>query len=95
MSTLSGMVKAQERLRAWLAREGLTQREAGKLLGIHWTFLNQLLSTNYRKRCPSMRTASRIERVTGIPIVAWMPTDVDRKKRQPRKRTETAHVGGA
>lgn len=87
-------MKAQDRLRAWLDKTGLTQREAAKQLGIHFTFLNQLLSTNYRKRCPSMLTATRIERVTGIPIVAWMPTNVARKKRAPRKPVESAVVGG-
>ena len=78
------------RLQAWMDREGLNQRQAAKVLGMHFTFLNKLLSENAYRRCPSMRTASRIERITGIPMVAWLPTSVAAKKRTSRKPVQSA-----
>lgn len=68
-----------------MEREGLNQREAAKLLNLHFTFINKLLNS---RRSPSMRTASRIERVTGIPMVAWLPTTVASQKRSSRKHAE-------
>lgn len=88
MSTMWSMTNGKTRLKAWMDREGLNQRQAAKILGVHYTFLNKLLSLTAYQRCPSMRTASRIERVTGIPMVAWLPTSVAAKKRQPRKPAE-------
>lgn len=87
------MNAGQERLRAWIERSQLTQRAAAKLLGIHFTFLNQLLSTNARRRSPALGTALRIERLTGIPVEAWMPTDVgdEHAEKSPRRRNQ--HVG--
>lgn len=73
MPTLRGMPDGRERLRDWIARSRLTQRAAAKLLGMHYTFLSQILSGD---RSPALKTAVRIERVTGIPVEAWMPSDV-------------------
>lgn len=70
------MLEGRQRLRDWMERARLTQREAAKLLGIHYTFLSQILSET-RDRTPALATALRIERVTGIPVEAWVPTDVD------------------
>ena len=45
---------------------------------MHYTFLSQLLTEDPdRQRTPALATAVRIERVTGVPVEAWMPTDVD------------------
>lgn len=71
---LSIMSQGQERLRDWIGRSKLSQRAAADLLDMHWTFLNQILND---KRSPALATAVRIERMTGIPVEAWMPTDVD------------------
>ena len=68
------MIDARQRLREWMKRSQLTQRAAAKLLGMHYTFLSQILN---EERSPALRTAVRIERATGIPVEAWMPTDVD------------------
>lgn len=89
MSTLRGMVNGRTRLKAWMEREGLNQRAAAKILKIHYTFLNKLLNHDrYEQRSPSMLTACRIERVTGIPMVAWLPQSVASKKRADRKHAE-------
>lgn len=68
------MPHGRERLRDWIDRSRLTQRAAAELLGIHYTFLSQLLNND---RTPALATAVRIERVTGIPVESWMPTDGD------------------
>jgi plasmid maintenance system antidote protein VapI len=74
MPTLTAMQHGRVQLRAWIDRMGLTDRAAAKLLGIHWTFLSQILNRPLN-RAPGLRTAIKIERTTGIPVEAWMPTD--------------------
>lgn len=68
------MIEGRERLRDWIKRSNLTQRAAAQLLGMHYTFLSQILG---RDRSPSLATAVKIGRITGIPVEAWMPTTVD------------------
>ena len=70
------MQSGRERLREWIERSKLTQRTAAELLGMHYTFINQILGGS---RSPALGTAVRIERVTGIPVEAWMPTEVDKE----------------
>lgn len=78
--TIPDMDAGREQLRAWMLRAKLTQREAAKLLGIHYTFLSQILSTSNKRRSPALATAVTIERVTGVPVEAWMPTPVDAQR---------------
>lgn len=61
----------RERLAAWIERSKLTQRAAAKLLGFHYTALNQILSGRH---VPALANAMKIERVTGIAAEAWLPT---------------------
>lgn len=68
------MNEGRTRLRAWMERSRLTQRKAAEMLGMHYTFLSQILND---LRTPALATAIRIERITGIPVEAWMPTEVD------------------
>jgi transcriptional regulator with XRE-family HTH domain len=75
-----------------MARAKLTQRAAAKLLGMHYTFLSQILS---RDRSPALGTAVRIERVTGVPVEAWMPTDVDDDSNAAPARTGKPRVDRA
>lgn len=78
----------RDRLKAWIERSGITQRMAAQVLGLDHTFLNQILSG---RRTPSLASAVKIERQTGIMAGAWVPTDegkpetpvpVDRRKRK-------------
>lgn len=84
------MSRGQVLLRAWMERQRLSYREAAPLLGVHWTFLHQLLSRNYRHRSPGLGTALKIQGATKIPVEAWMPTRVD-AQRKP-KRLRRTHV---
>lgn len=60
----------RERLRDWIVRSKVTQREAAKILGLDHTLLNQILSG---RRKPGLANAFKIERVTGIAAGAWVP----------------------
>lgn len=64
-------MEARERLKAWIERSAITQRMAAQILGVHYTFLNQMLMG---RRTPSLATAVLIERHTGISPGAWVPT---------------------
>jgi transcriptional regulator with XRE-family HTH domain len=61
----------RDRLKAWIERAHLSQRQAAHLFGMHYTFLNQILSG---KKAPGLANAVAIERETGIAAKAWMPT---------------------
>lgn len=78
------MTQGCERLREWLTRTKLNQRQAADLLKVHWTILNKIyLGT----RAPGLVLALRIEDLTGIPVRAWAPTRVGKSK---PKRARTA-----
>lgn len=68
------MKPAREQLREWLTRAKLTQRAAARAFGMHYTFLSQILNSD---RSPALATAVRLERITGIPVEAWLTTDDD------------------
>lgn len=70
------MHSGRERLAAWLKRSNLNQREGAKLLRLHWTFLNQIL---LGRRSPGLANAVLIERVTGVPVEAWLSTRVSKR----------------
>lgn len=63
---------AQERLREWLLRSRLTQRGAARVLGFHYTHFNQILNG---RRNPGVKNAIKIQRLTGVPVDCWLPTD--------------------
>lgn len=68
------MQNGRARLRAWIERTRMTQQEAAKLLRFHEAFLSQILGGHRR---PGLKNAVRIERVTGIPVTAWVPNQDD------------------
>ena len=55
-------------------RRKFMQREVAEYLGIHFTFVCQLVAG---KRSPGLDNAVKIERLTGIPVEAWLSHDVD------------------
>jgi transcriptional regulator with XRE-family HTH domain len=76
------------RLREWIEKSHLTQRQAARVFGIHFTFVNQLLTG---RRAPALATAERIERETGIPMRAWVPTRAGKTAgRSPGSRKNAA-----
>ena len=67
------MKSGRERLRDWLDRSKVNQRDGAALLGIHYVNLSQILSGD---RKPSLETAIRIEQVSGISAESWLLTTV-------------------
>lgn len=63
-------MNGREQLRAWLERSRVSQREAARLLGVHFTHVSQILSG---RRSPGLANAIAIERATGIPVESWVP----------------------
>lgn len=86
------MIHGRFQLADWLTRSKLNQRAGARVLGIHYTFLNQIL---LHHRQPGLANAVHFERLTGIPVEAWMPTEVGtRKKRQPRRIRTRQYLQG-
>lgn len=67
------MKSGRERLRDWLGRSKVNQREAAELLGFTEVFLSQILNGVRR---PGLENAVRIEDVTGIAAESWLLTDI-------------------
>lgn len=61
-------------LRDWIKRMGFNQQKAAAFLGIDHTYVSQILNGH---RSPGIRNAVHIERLSGIPVEAWVPTGVD------------------
>jgi transcriptional regulator with XRE-family HTH domain len=62
-------------LREWLYQKRETQTWLAEQLGISGSFLSDLL---HGKRVPSLRLAARIEKLTGIPAIAFATVEADR-----------------
>lgn len=52
-------------------RRRFLQKEAGEYMGFHESFISQLVNGD---RTPGLENAIAIERMTGIPVEAWLPT---------------------
>lgn len=80
-----GMKSGREQLRAWIERQGMTQREAAKSLSMNEVMMSQVLAGD---RTPSIQSAIRLEELTGITVRSW-------KRRQIRKASQAAKPNGA
>jgi transcriptional regulator with XRE-family HTH domain len=69
------MQSGAEQLKDWMHRRRFLQREAGEHLGFDYTFVSQLVNGH---RTPGLENAVAIERLTGIPVEAWLPTHRDK-----------------
>jgi len=85
------MKTGAERLKDYRDRCGYNQRELAELLGIHFTYLSQLLAGRRRPRLPM---AVHIEQVTGIPVESWVPTRLSTSSKRRRNNAIQAPVGG-
>lgn len=64
------MPDGPDALKKWIEKRGLAQQEVAELLEVHESYVSQVL---HRKRTPALANAVRIERITGIPVEAWLP----------------------
>lgn len=58
----------------WMERRGLNITETAEYFGWDLTFVSKLLN---RKRLPGLVNSLTIERATGIPVEAWVPSELD------------------
>lgn len=58
----------------WMARRGFNQPQTADYFKWDLTFINKLLG---RHRLPGLVNALIIERATGIPVEAWVPSELD------------------
>lgn len=69
------MKSGPEQLKDWMHRRRFMQREAADYFGWHETYISHLLSG---ARTPGLDNAVTIERLTGIPIEAWVSSELDK-----------------
>lgn len=84
------MQSGPEQLLDWIERRGLDQRKAAEYLGMNETFMSKLVKGI---RCPGLRNALKIERLTGVTVEAWESSRGDNSaglaKRDGRKGKRT------
>ena len=67
------MKTGPEQLKDWMHRRRFLQREAAEHLGWHEAYISQLLNGH---RVPGLDNAVEIERKTGIPVEAWVASEL-------------------
>ena len=78
------MQSGPEQLRDWMTRRfpasDRPQRDTAELFDWDETFVAKLLAENPKlRRRPGLVNAVRIERETGIPVEAWMDSELDER----------------
>lgn len=68
------MESGPEQLRDWMRRRGFTQADASRYLEYNEPMVSRILNGSYN---PGLRTALRIEHLTGIPVEAWAASELD------------------
>jgi len=79
------MQSGPEQFKDWMQRRRLTQDETADHFGWQPSFISQLVNG---RRTPGLENAIRIERETGIPVEAWMLTEIQR-----HPKSMLAHAG--
>lgn len=67
------MMNGRDRLRAWIDRAKLNQRQTAELLHVSEVYVSQLLAG---VRNPSLEMAVLLERETGIPVQSWARSEL-------------------
>jgi transcriptional regulator with XRE-family HTH domain len=60
---------ARERLKHFREKKGMTQMALAQALGTHPTMLSDF---EHGRRVPNLKMAAKIEKVTKIPVAAWV-----------------------
>lgn len=92
VSIISRMAHGREQLRDWLDRRGFSQREGSTYLTIDETMLSSWLSG---RRQPGLTNAVKVERLTGIPVEAWMSSQSDESVSEISSSAENLNLGKA
>lgn len=68
------MKTGAEQLMDWMRRRGFSATEAADHFGWDLTFISKLVNGH---RLPGLTNAVKIERETGIPVEAWVSSELD------------------
>lgn len=68
------MKTGAEQLVDWMRRRGFTARDTANHFDWDETFISKLVKGH---RLPGLTNAIRIERETGIPVEAWVSSELD------------------
>lgn len=81
------MQSGSEQMVDWMRRRGFNQADAARYLEMDQPYISVLVSG---KRSPGLDNAIKLERLTGIPVEAWLATDLNESDSadlvNPRKR---------
>lgn len=66
----------------WLETRGFSRTEAAKFLRVKVPQVSQWV---LERRRPGLRNAAKLEKLTGIPVEAWLTRRNGTSKRQPRE----------
>lgn len=67
------MQSGPDQLRDWMRRRGFTQADAARYLEYSESLMSRIMSGDYN---PGLRNAVHLERLTGIPVEAWMASEL-------------------
>lgn len=70
----------------WIKRRGFLQQDAAEYLGFDETYVSHLCTG---ARTPALDNAVKIERLTGIPVAAWMSK---REDERPDSAAKTSNL---
>ena len=68
------MNSGAQQLTDWMKRRGFNAKETAAYFGWDFTFVSKLVRGH---RLPGLMNAIAIERKTGIPVEAWMSSQLD------------------
>lgn len=74
MVRIHTMQSGSEQLKDWMRRRGFTQADAARYLEFDEPYISVLTSD---KRTPGLANAILLERLTGIPVEAWVASELD------------------
>ena len=88
------MQSGREQLRDWIKRRGFQQQEAAEYLGRGFdaSVISAILAG---RRSPGLENALTLERLTGIPVEAWVPSLTDKSSATTPEDAANRQVGKA
>ena len=83
------MDSGAEQLKDWMRRRGFKSADAARYLEMDEPYISVLVNA---KRTPGLDNAIKLERLTGIPVEAWMETEVDETESAVAAEGRKRHV---
>lgn len=68
------MQSGQEQMKDWMRRRGFTQADAARYFEYPESMISRIVNGGYS---PGLRSALHIEDLTGIPVDAWVTSELE------------------